>query len=540
LSSVLHDLRISADGLAFALADGRNLFSDLTLGFGRERTGLVGANGVGKSTLLRVLAGDLRPAAGSVVRRGTVGRLPQDFQVAPDRPLAEVLGISDRLAALDRIDAGAGSPDDLDLVADDWDLRERAEALVARFGLAHLPLDRPVGAVSGGEATRVALAGLLLSRPDFLLLDEPTNNLDAAGREALYDFVGGWTGGLLVVSHDRALLSRVDRIVELTPRGARVYGGDFAAYQAQKAAEDAAAGRELSSAEHALRAARREAQRTRERQEKRQSRGKKQAATANIPKILLGARARSAQATAARLQDAGARTVDEGRERLLAAKERVEERARLALDLPSADLPGGKTVVEMEGVSYRHPGAAAPVLRGVSLRVTGPERVAVVGPNGSGKTTLLNLATGRIRPDAGTARLGVAPGEVAFFDQHAWSLDPALSVLENYRAANPEMDETQARHALARFLFIEDAVHQPAGTLSGGQRLRAALACTLNGYRPPMLLVLDEPTNHLDLDSLAALEDVLRGYDGALLVVSHDAAFLEAIGVDREIRLGEI
>jgi ATPase subunit of ABC transporter with duplicated ATPase domains len=196
-------------------------------------------------------------------------------------------------------------------------------------------------------------------------------------------------------------------------------------------------------------------------------------------------------------------------------------------------------VLEMDGVRYRHPGAPAPVLRGVSLRVVGPERVAVVGPNGSGKTTLLHLAAGGILPDAGTVRLGVGPGEAALFDQHARRLDPHLSVLENYRAANPELDETQARHALARFLFIEDAVHQPAATLSGGQRLRAALASTLNGWRPPKLLLLDEPTNHLDLDSLAALEDVLRGYDGALLVVSHDAAFLEAIGVEREIRLGE-
>jgi ATPase subunit of ABC transporter with duplicated ATPase domains len=537
MSSVLHDVRISADGLAYALADGRSLFTELTLGFGRERTGLVGANGVGKSTLLRILAGDLAPSAGSVVRRGAVDRLPQDFQVDAARPLADVLGIAERLGALDRVLAGAGDPADLDAVGGDWDLRERAEALLARFGLTHLSLDRPVGAVSGGEATRAALAGLLVARPDFLLLDEPTNNLDAAGRQALYDFAGGWTGGMLVVSHDRALLGLMDRIVELTPRGARVYGGSFEAYRAIREAEDTAAARELSSAEHALRTSRREAQRVRERQEKRQSRGKKAAATANIPKILLGARARAAQGTAGRLQATGERVVEEGRARLMEAKQRVDERDRLALDLPSADVPAAKVVAELDGVTFRHPGAPSPVLRGVSLRIVGPERVAVVGANGSGKTTLLQLIAGRLSPEAGTARLGVAPGEVAFFDQHARRLDPDLTVLENYRAANPELDETQARHALARFLFVEDAVHQHAETLSGGQRLRAALACTLNGYRPPKLLLLDEPTNHLDLDSLDALEDVLRGYDGALLAVSHDAAFLEAIGIERYVEL---
>ncbi|HEX2203595.1 MAG TPA: ABC-F family ATP-binding cassette domain-containing protein [Longimicrobium sp.] len=537
MSTVLHDFRVVAERLAFSLADGRTLFSDITLGFGRERTALVGANGVGKTTLVRLLTGELSPSSGVVVRRGTLGYLPQDFEVRAGQPLASVLGIDARLAALDRIYAGAGEPADFDLVADDWSLRERAEALLARFGLGHLPLDRPVASVSGGEATRVALAGLLLSRPDFLVLDEPTNNLDAAGREALYDFVAGWTGGLLVISHDRALLGHMDRIVELTPKGARVYGGNFEAYRAQKAAEEEAAERELASAEHALKAAKREAQRARERQEKRASRGKKEAAVSNAPKILLGMQRERSESTTARLRDVGARVVADGRARFDAARQRVDERGRLALDLPSSEVPAGKVVLDVDRVTYRHPGTASPVLRDVSLRITGPERIAVTGPNGSGKTTLLHLAVGALEPDAGTVRVGLGPAEVAFFDQHARRLRPEASVLENYRAANPELDETQARHALARFLFEEDAVHQAVGSLSGGQRLRAALACTLNGYRPPKLLVLDEPTNHLDLDSLDALEEVLRGYDGALLAVSHDRAFLDAIGIGRELRL---
>jgi ATPase subunit of ABC transporter with duplicated ATPase domains len=536
--AVLHDFRIAADRLGFALADGRTLFTDLTLGFGRERTGLVGPNGVGKTTLVRILAGELAPVSGFVQRRGTVGYLPQDFQVRADRPLAEVLGIAERLAALDRVYAGDGSPADLDIVGDAWDLREQAEAALARFGLAHLQLDRPVGTVSGGEATRVALAGLTLARPDFLLLDEPTNNLDAAGREALYDFVRGWGGGLLAISHDRALLALMDRIVELGPGGARIYGGSFEAYRAQKAAEDAAAERELGSAAHALRQARREAQRMLERQERRASRGKKAALTANAPAIWLGMQKERSQNTGARVRDTGERIVASGRERVTEARARVDERARLAVDLPSVDLPAGKVVLEMERVSFRHSGASKAAPADVSLRIVGPERVAITGANGSGKTTLLQLAIGALQPASGTVRVGIDRGDVAFFDQHARRLRPEASVLENYRAANPDFDETQARHALARFLFEGDAVHQPAGTLSGGQRLRAALACTLNGWRPPRLLLLDEPTNHLDLDSLAALEDVLTGYDGALLVVSHDRAFLDAIGIEREVAVG--
>jgi ATPase subunit of ABC transporter with duplicated ATPase domains len=538
LSTQLSDVRVVADRLAYSLADGRTLLSDLTLGFGRERTGLVGANGTGKSTLVRLLAGDLRPSSGSVVRAGSLGYLPQDFRVHADQPLADVLGIAVRLARVDRVLAGDASPDDLDRVGGDWDLRERAEAVLARLGLSHLALDRPVVDVSGGEATRVALAGVLLAEPDFLLLDEPTNNLDAAGREALYGFVEGWTGGLLAVSHDRGLLRRMDRIVELTPSGARVYGGGYDLYRAQRDAEADAAARELASAQAELRSARREAQQMRERQARRDSRGRQVAAKGGMPKIMLGMMKERAEGTGARVHETGARLIADGVARREAARERVDEQARLALDLPSAAVPAGKVVVELDAVTYAHPGAASPVMDGVSLRVTGPERVAIVGRNGGGKTTLLRLVTGELRPDAGTVRLGLPRDEVAFFDQHTRRLRDDASVLENYRAANPDVDVTAARHALARFLFEGHAVHQPAGSLSGGQRLRAALACTLNGWHPPRLLLLDEPTNHLDLDSLQALEEVLRGYDGALLVVSHDADFLDAIGIQRRVELG--
>ncbi len=537
MSSPSFDPRITADRIAFSLADGRTLFHDITLGFGRERTGLVGPNGVGKSTLARILAGELEPSAGIVLRRCAVGWLPQDFQVRGDVPLAAVLGIAERLAAVERVYAGAADPAELDRVGGDWDLRERAEAALGRLGLAHLPLDRPVLRVSGGEATRVALAGLSLAGPDFLVLDEPTNNLDARGRQALYDFVAGWGGGLLAISHDRALLRRMDRVLELTERGARLYGGGYDAYAAQRAAEDEAAARELASAGHSLRAAKRRAQEVRERQDRRNRQGRERRATANMPAIMLGMMKERSDHTTSRLRNVGARGVEEGRERVRAARERVEERAVLAVELPPVELPAGKTVLELDGVAVRHPGADVDALRGISLRVVGPERVAVTGPNGAGKTTLLRVVAGEIAPTAGTLRLGVPPEEVAHFDQLARRLDPERTVLESYRAANPALDETASRHALARFLFVEDGVHQVVGTLSGGQRLRAALACVLNGWRPPRLLLLDEPTNHLDLDSLAALESVLRGYGGALLAVSHDRAFLEAIGTRRYLEL---
>jgi ATPase subunit of ABC transporter with duplicated ATPase domains len=528
---------VVAERLSYALPDGRALFHELNLSFGRERTGLVGPNGSGKSTLVRLLAGELAPSSGVVRRTAAVAVLPQDFRPAPDAPLAVVLGIDERLQALRRMEAGESTLADLELVGDEWELPERAAAVLARFGLSHLSPDRPVGTVSGGEATRVALAGLALGRPDFLLLDEPTNHLDAASREALYAFVEGWTGGILCVSHDRALLRRMDRIVELSSLGVRVYGGDYEAYRERRAQDDAAAEREMESARAALRLAESEARELRERQARREARGKRERATANMPKILLNARKAKAQSTGARVRAVIEREVEERREQLGAARSRVEERERPRFELASTGLPAGRTVLELLDVTVRFPGAERPVLDGVALRIVGPERVAVTGPNGSGKSTLLRVATGRLAPDAGSVRRP-GDGEVAFLDQEGVALDPALSVLENFRAFHPRMDATAARYALARFLFSHEAALQSVGTLSGGQRLRASLACVLGGEHPPSLLVLDEPTNHLDLEAIEAMESALREYDGALLVVSHDAEFLEAIGVERRVSTG--
>ncbi len=531
------DGRLVADRLTYAPADGRALFHDLTLAFGRERTGLVGPNGSGKTTLVRLLAGDLPPTSGAVHRTCAVAVLPQNFRPPPGAPLAAVLGVADRLAALRRLADGAATDADVELVGDDWDLPERAAATLARFGLAHLELDRPVGAVSGGEATRVALAGLALGRPDFLLLDEPTNHLDARSREALYAFVEGWTGGLLCVSHDRALLRRMDRIVELSALGVRTYGGSWDDYRAMRDAEDAAASRELGSARAALRTAERDAREVRERQARREAQGRRGRATANMPKILLNDRRAQAQATGARVRAVTEREVAERQARVAEARKRVEERERPRFDVATSGLPAGRTVLALEGVTVRFDGVGRPVLRDVSLHVVGPERVAVVGPNGSGKTTLLRVAIGRLAPTAGTVRR-LPDAETAYLDQHGVPLDAAHTVLDAFRARHPLMEATAARYALARFLFAHEAALQPVGTLSGGQRLRLSLACVLGGARPPSLLVLDEPTNHLDLDALDALEGALRAYDGALLVVSHDTDFLAAIGVERRVELG--
>src|SRR5262245_3350593 len=378
----------------------------VSLALHREKTAMVGANGSGKTTLLRVLTGEITPAAGRVRRAGSIAVLPQDFRPIQEQSVASALGVREKLDALGRLTAGRGSDADLTVLDDDWDIEERVAAELSRLGLSAIGLDRPLGSLSGGETTRVVLASLFLRRPDLLVLDEPTNNLDRESREALRAALAGWPRGLVVVSHDRALLRQMDRIVELTPKGPKSYGGNYDLYVAQRDAEAQAAEEQLAAAEKELRRARREAQAARERQDRRNSRGNREREKGGMPTILLNAMRQKSQQTTARLAATHDDRVAGAREALAEARERVEQSRELAFQLPPVGLPAGKFVLGLEGVFFRYPGSPRPLLDQFAMRMIGPERVALAGPNGSGKTTLLKLIQGKLRPDAGTVRLG--------------------------------------------------------------------------------------------------------------------------------------
>jgi ATPase subunit of ABC transporter with duplicated ATPase domains len=522
---------VTLDSLTFRAPDGRTLFDDLTLAFGAGRAGLVGANGCGKTTLIRLILGELAPAAGSVSVRGRIGVLRQSHAPPPGASLADLLEASAPLARLDRIDRGEGT--EADLAEADWGLPARLEAALIEVGLLGLDLSRAAASLSGGEATRAHLARLLIARPDMILLDEPTNNLDQDARAAVRRVLAGWGGGALVVSHDRALLRGMDRIVEIGGLGARVYGGGYDLYLERREEEAAAARRELEAASRDARRVEREIQATRERQDRRDAMGLRAKARGDQPRIVLsamGARAEQTRGGQDRLAD---RKRADAQATLHAAQARVERARRLEFAMPSSGLATGKLVLAFEEVGFAWPGAA-PLLQGLTFRLFGPRRIAVIGPNGAGKTTLIRLAAGDLAPTAGCVTLGVT---AVVLDQRAALLRDDETLLANYRRLNPNADDNTAHAALARFLFRNVAAMKPAADLSGGERLRAALACVLMAARPPQLIILDEPTNHLDLASIEAIEIALAGYDGALVVVSHDEDFLAAVGVDETLSL---
>ncbi len=521
-------ISLSTAALSWSAPDGRPVLRDLNLSFAAERTGIVGRNGTGKSTLLKLLSGEIAPTAGRVTANGTIAHLRQLKDVGADETIADLMGIRDSLAAMNRGLSGVASADEL--VEIDWTVEARAAEALAECGL-EASLETRLASLSGGQRTRAALAGALFAAPDFLLLDEPTNDLDADGRAAVRALLHKWRGGAIVVSHDRALLEEVDAIVELTSLGASRYGGNWSAYRARKAIEQEAAEHDAHGAERRLAEAKRQAQQTAERQQRRDSAGRRDAARGGMPRILLGKRRDRAEKSGgdnARLAD---RQIAEAQRNAADAARRLERVVPLAVTLAQTGLAPSQRVLDASDLSFAYE-TATPLLSGMSLSIIGPERIALTGANGTGKSTLLALIAGQLLPTAGAVTMHVP---FAMFDQQVSLLDPEETIAANFARLNPGIGNNACRAALARFGFRAEAADQEVSTLSGGQRLRAGLACVLGGPTLPALLLLDEPTNHLDMESIAAVEGGLNAYDGALLVVSHDEAFLDAIRLTRRI-----
>ncbi|MFX1766687.1 ATP-binding cassette domain-containing protein [Paraburkholderia sp. A1RI-2L] len=518
---------LTLEGVSFVLPDGRPLFSGLNASFDARHTGHtggVGRNGAGKSVLARMMAGRLAPTTGRCARTGEVFYLAQHVQIGDARAnVATLAGVQNALDALTRIEAGDGTPEDFGLLGERWELRQRLQAEFERCGLGHLDPQAPAHALSGGEAMRVSLAGAALSQADWLILDEPGNHLDRPNREALIRQLQRWPKGLVVVSHDRRLLDTMARIVELSATGLRSYGGGYALYAERRAQEEAGALALLESRKLERRRAALALREQRERAERREAQGRRHGREANQAKILLDRQKARSESTAGKLRAQHAAAREQLDMNVREAAMAVADDARIVMRSTPVTGMARRWIVELDDVVLPH---APSVTRAIRLALHGQQRVGVTGANGSGKSTLLRVLAGQLAPLAGRCSVRVAS---AWLDQRLANLAQQRTVIEQMREANRTASEDALRTRLAQLGLSASKLAVPCGVLSGGERLKAALACAIHADPPAQLLLLDEPGNHLDLSSLHALEAMLCDYRGALMAVSHDEVLLERL-----------
>ncbi|KIP53556.1 ABC-F family ATP-binding cassette domain-containing protein [Leucobacter komagatae] len=515
---------ITLRALSFEWPDGTVALNNVSGTFAQGRTGLVGRNGAGKSTLLKLIAGQLTPTAGRIETLGDVGYLPQTLTLSSSTTVAQLLGIDTILGALRAIEAGDVDQRHFDAVGDDWDIEARADEALGRIGFGAADLDRRVSDVSGGEAMLIAITGLRIRRTAITLLDEPTNNLDRATRAQLAGFIDEWPGTLIVVSHDVELLERMDHTTELHAGTLTTFGGPYSEWQVHQEQQQAAAEQAARAAQQTLKVEKRQRQEAETKLAARARTAKKTQRDGGIPKILAGKRASAAQESAGSMRSTLDDKVQAAQAALDAADARVRDEEHIHLTLPDPGVPRGRRIAEFRDGD-------------TTVIIQGPERVALVGPNGSGKSTLIAQLLSGSEADGGRPSGTLATELTGFLPQRLDGLRETESAVENVREVAPSTPTGTIRNQLARLLLRGDSVDRPVRTLSGGERFRVSLAKLLLADPPAQLLILDEPTNNLDIASVEQLAEALDAYRGALLVVSHDFAFLERLGIDVVLEL---
>ena len=522
--------------LSYTHTDKEVLFSNLNLIINSgEKTALTGNNGCGKSTLMRILAGEASPGTGSVHCSGHLYYVPQHFGQYDDRTVAQVLGIDRKLTALHAILNGDTAEEHFARLDNDWNIEERTQAVLHAWHLNGISLLRPLEGLSGGEKTRLFLAGMELKEPDTLLLDEPTNHLDTAGRKRLYDFVHRTSATVLVISHDRTLLNLLPAICELSRNGLACYGGNYDFYKEQKEVHRNALQQQLEEKEKALRLARKTAREMEERKARQNTRGEKASIKKGIPRILLGGLKNHAENSSSKLSNVHAEKTDKIQQEITNLKGSLPQTNKLKTDFNASALHIGKILVTAQNINFHYPDSNTNLWTvPLSFQLRSGNRFCIKGDNGSGKTTLLKLITGELTPTGGTIER--ADFTYIYLDQEYSLIQNEYTVSEQAEAFNlRHLPEHETKTILNRYLFPQDVWNKPCSKLSDGEKMRLAFCCLMIADNTPDLFILDEPTNNLDIESIEIITATIRNYQGTVLAVSHDRDFLKETGIEQEI-----
>ena len=543
-------MSISIQQISYIHPDKEVLFSDLNFAISKgQKLGLVGNNGCGKSTLLQIIAGQLSPSSGVIVRPDDLYYIPQHFGQYDSLTIAQALQIEHKQQALHAILSGDASNENFVILDDDWNIEERSIAALDLWGLGQFTLSYPMNLLSGGEKTRVFLAGMDIHHPSVVLMDEPTNHLDSSGRQRLYDWVEKYRSTLLVVSHDRTLLNLLPEICELEKHQINYYGGNYEFYKEQKTLMQEALQQRIEEKEKALRIARKVARETAERRDKQNVRGEKNNIKKGVPRIVLNALQGKSEKSTSKLTGVHQEKAEKLTNERNQLRGSLSPTAALKTDFNSSSLHTGKILVTAKEINFSYHSNSinndiqensiskqqlwqAPV----SFQLKSGDRFRIEGANGSGKTTLLKLITGQLQPQEGT--MTRTDFSYVYLNQEYSIIDDRNSILEQAYAFNSRnLPEHEIKIILNRYLFPASEWDKSCRKLSGGEKMRLAFCCLMISNNTPDMFILDEPTNNLDIQSIEIITATIKNYAGTVIAISHDNYFIQEIGVEQCILL---
>jgi len=517
--------------ISYIHSDRELLFDNINLSVNsKEKVAIIGNNGTGKSTLLKIIAGQISQSTGNITISSKPYYVPQIVGQFDNLTVAQAIGIADRLNALSEILSGNVTEENLLALNDDWTIEKRCQEALSCWKLDDLDLNAKMQTLSGGQKTKVFLAGIKIHNPEIVLLDEPSNHLDLSARNLLYQFIKETSCSVAVVSHDRTLLNGLDKMCELNRCGIKIYGGNYDFYNEQKTLENTVLINSLEEKQKTLRKAKITEREAIERQQKRELQGKKNLNKSNIAPILTGGRKNNAENTTAKMKDVHADKINAIAQELNDLRKEIPERDKMKFGFDNSALHKGKVLFTATNINFSYD--TQPLWNeNLTFQITSGERIALKGQNGSGKTTLIKLILGNLTPQTGTGYR--AENKMVYIDQDYSLLDNTLSIYEQALQFNTSaLQECEIKTRLNRFLFTKDDWDKSCRVLSGGERMRLMLCCLTISSKSPDIIMFDEPTNNLDIQNIEILTAAINEYRGTIIVVSHDETFLEEINIE--------
>lgn len=510
------------------------LFSDINFVINKhDKVALIGNNGTGKSTLLKLLAGKLHPTSGTIKADANTYYVPQLFGQFNNYTIAQAIQVEPKLNALKEILDGNVTDENMAILDNDWAIEERCLEAFSTWKLENLDLSQKLDTLSGGQKTKVFLAGIIIHRPQIVLLDEPSNHLDTVSREILYDYIQSTNNTLVVVSHDRTLLNLLGKIYELSQQGITVYGGNYDFYTEQKLIEQDTLNNDVRSAEKELRKAKKVEKEALERQQKLDARGKKKQEKAGIATIMMNTLRNKAEQSTSHMKNVHAAKVGGITQELSKLRATLPHIDKMKVNLQNSSLHTGKLLVGANDINFAYNGQML-WHNSLSFKISSGQRIVFSGTNGSGKTTLMKIILGQMQPTTGN--IYRADNKSIYIDQDYSLINNNLSVYEQAQQFNSgALQEHDIKTRLNRFLFTKQHWDKPCKTLSGGEKMRLMLCALTISNQSPDIIVLDEPTNNLDIQNIEILTNAINEYKGTLLAISHDDYFLKQIAIEDTI-----